>query len=343
MSSSLPPRSSNRDVGWDRAHLAAWSQAHFCVTGCRCRAGATVDGVAEPARVGRSHVRVGEQRQRRRSGRACRSTRSDGHVVPRLHPPSRPSSRRRCSRRRCSRRRCSRKRVPGARVPGDAVPGGAVPGSAVPRGAVPGGAVPGGVRVRRRCSTRRVEAAAAAGRCRSSTNWSRPAFGFGGLVTLDRLVRLDHADAAGAADAPFEPRRAVSISAPLTWSGVKFGWRGEDVRRRARDDRRRERRAGELHVAGCDDAGRTLGRRASTSSGPGRSCSGRARRARASRSRRSSSPTPTRARSLSSFGFGRAVDVGRADRDHERVVAGAVEDAARARSRCRSCRRPRRP
>ena len=76
----------------------------------------------------------------------------------------------------------------------------------------------------------------------------------------------------------------------------------EDVRRRARDDRGRERGARELHVAGRGDLVGPL--RDERRAGRHRAdhVAARAPRPRASRSRRPSSPTPTRARRVALCG-----------------------------------------
>jgi hypothetical protein len=57
-----------------------------------------------------------------------------------------------------------------------------------------------------------------------ATNWSRPAFGFGGLSTPAALFAVISPTPAGP---PTEPltERVVNIKAPFTWSGVKFGCR----------------------------------------------------------------------------------------------------------------------
>ena len=80
-------------------------------------------------------------------------------------------------------------------------------------------------------------------------NRSSAAFAFGGEV---------RAAAAPALTSPTpiaqlviaEDCRAVSISAPFTWSGVQLGVQGEQLRCCTRDDRGRERGARELHVVG---------------------------------------------------------------------------------------------
>src|SRR4051794_31936707 len=58
-----------------------------------------------------------------------------------------------------------------------------------------------------------------------ATNWSRPAFGFGGLSTLAALFAVISPTPALPPTAAITTGRVVSIKAPFTWSGVKFGCR----------------------------------------------------------------------------------------------------------------------
>src|SRR5947207_4815222 len=57
-----------------------------------------------------------------------------------------------------------------------------------------------------------------------ATNWSMPAFGFGGLSTAAALFAVISPTPAGPPTAPLTGR-VVSIRSPLTWSGVKLGCR----------------------------------------------------------------------------------------------------------------------
>ena len=231
-----------------------------------------------------------ERRSRRRSAAVTPSVPPDGvqpDRVPARPRPARPSPQRRV--------------VPGAVVPRGVVPRGRVPRDRRPRRRVPGGALPRGRvpetasqagwpskselnGVERDVASRRVDEGLL----------ERPRSGSAALICPPPR-RVDLADAVGAVGAA-GTGRAVSHQGALDLVGRPVRMRGEELRRRARDDRSREGGARELHVAGRDDVVGLLGRPASSSSGPGRPCSGRARRARASRSRRACSRTPTTGR-----------------------------------------------
>ena len=186
--------------------------------------------------------------------------------------------------------------VPGGRVPGGAVPGGGVPGGAVPGGAVPGGAVPRGAfheALFQEAEFQEAFACAALFQEAASKQYRVP-----GRVPLDeraqagvrvrRVVLVDRPGRPSTSPTPpakptdLSSGRAVSISAPLTWSGVKFGCRARMSAAVPDDDRGRERRARELHVAGRDDVLGPLGDERRVLGHRPRSCSGRAPRARAS-------------------------------------------------------------
>ena len=140
-------------------------------------------------------------------------------------------------------------------------------------------------------------------------------------------ARLDDADAACAADicGPL----AVSISAPLTWSGVKFGCRARMFAAAPATTGAANDVPAELHVAGRGDVAGALGdERRGRRHRPDHVAAGRRELGLGEAVDRVAPGRPRRNRGL--LRVSRPVDVGGADRDHERIVAGAVDDAARA-------------
>ena len=234
---------------------------------------------------------------------------------------------------------CPRRVRPGGVRPRGVCPGGVRPRRVRPRGIRPGGIRPRGVRgrPRRPRSARRTARPLVGSFARKP---SSAAFGFGGAVTAAASVALTSPTPIARFVMPGgllggEHERALHLV------GRPVRVQREQLRRGARDDRGGERGARELHVVGRDDVVGPL-RHQSCRSRRARSCSGRARRARAWRSRPRCGPRPTTGASRVVERAERGADVDRADRDHERVVAGRVEDAARAGRACRSCRPPRR-
>ena len=157
-------------------------------------------------------------------------------------------------------------------------------------------------------------------------NWSSPAFGFGGFVTV-------FAPATSSSPMPSERGAAAGVALrgrhqrALDLVRRPVGMLREQHRGRAGDHRRRERRPAQLHVAGRDDVIRPLEREhAVRRDRPDQVAAGSGEVGLREAVRR---VAPCRPRCDDVVrGRGRRPDVGRADGDHERIVARRERHAA---------------